>query len=180
MVLLMVSYLAVGIFSFLLVGYFKPDTNFFLICLTVALLLAFVSIYSLRKNIFFIDNPHIQTTKFLFTGIITCTVLWFAILCYGLGTAWTLTTGTERIVAMRITEKSSGSPRRRRCDFYIKAEGVTENIKFETCLSKAKWNVVFVGNEINISVKSTSLGFINDLLSIKSGENSSSPEKWLK
>jgi ABC-type multidrug transport system fused ATPase/permease subunit len=162
MVLLMVSYLAVGTFSCLFVGFFKPDMNFLLLCLIVALLLAFLSIYWLRKNIFFVDNPQIQKTKFLFTGIITCTILWFAILCYGLGTAWTLATGTERIVAMRITEKSSGSPRRKHCDFYVKTEGVTEKIKFETCLSEENWSRVSVGNIINFRVKSTSLGFINN------------------
>lgn len=158
----MASYVAAGVFSCLLVGFFKPDTNFFQFCLTASLLLAFVSIYSLRKNVLFINNPHIQNTKFLFIGIITTTVLWLAILCYGLGTAWTLTAGTERIVTMRITEKSNGSTRRRLCDFYIKAEGVTENIKFKTCLGEENWSKVSVGNAINFRVKSSSLGFIKN------------------
>jgi hypothetical protein len=63
---------------------------------------------------------------------------------------------------MRITEKSSGSTRRRLCDYYIKAEGVTESIKLKTCLDKETWSKVSVGNEINFRVKSTSLGFISD------------------
>lgn len=156
------SYVAAGVFSCLFVGFFRPDTIFFVFCLAASWPLAFASIYSFRTNVLFANGPHIQSTQFLLVGIIVSAILWLAILCYGLGTAWTLATGAERIVTMRITEKSSGSTRRRLCDYYIKAEGVTESIKLKTCLDKETWSKVSVGNEINFRVKSTSLGFISD------------------